>query len=256
MPGPFDASVVLVYVNMSEPGYAFLTPGATNARFTVTAREGGTGGNSVRLAIVVPAGASVAGPVVSVNGLDITVTTGTAAAGVSNTTANQAIAAINAHIAAKQLVVASLPTGSDGTGVIAAAAITALAGGAAAPAASYSPVARQQGIDLDDSMDTIDAVSKGDRFALQLAGRQSGSFELSALMSTEDTTQARLKRAYLNREDVLVRIYTPGSATASGTLGIEEATCQLTGFSRSYPDSDVATISVPVVLKENWRVIQ
>jgi hypothetical protein len=246
MPGPFDASVVLVYVNMSEPVAATHTPGTTNARYTLTAKDAGTAGNSITIQHDV---SSSGGPVVTVNGTAIKVTGG------ATMTANQVIAAINAHIAAKMLVTATLTTGSDGTGSVATLAATPLTGGAAAPAANYAPIARQQGIDLDDSMDTIDAPSKGDRFAVQLPGRQSGSFELSALMSTEDTTQARLKRAYQNREEILVRIITPASVTG-GTMGIEEATCQLTGFSRSYPDSDVATISAPVVLKENWRTIQ
>ena len=246
MPGPFDASVVLVYVNMSEAVAASLTPGTTNARYTVTAKEPGTAGNSITIQHdVTGAGA----PVITVTGTAIKVTGG------ATMTANAVIAALNAHIAAKQLVTATLTSGSDGTGSVATLAAAPLTGGAAAPAANYAPIARQQGIDLDDSMDTIDAPSKGDRFSVQLPGRQSGSFELSALMTTEDTTQARLKRAYQNREEVLVRIITPASVTG-GVMGIEEATCQLTGYSRSYPDSDVATISVPVVLKENWRVIQ
>lgn len=252
--GPFDGAQILVYVNMSEPASAALTVGATNAAYTVTAQDYGTPGNSISLTQVVPAGATVAGPTVSVSGNAITVTTGTAAAGVSNSTAAQVVAAINANPAAKLLVTATLPATSNGTGTVAAAALALLTGGAAAPAANYQPVARQQGLDLDDSMDTIDANSKGDRFAISFPGRQSGSFELSALMTYEDTTQARLKRAYQRREEVLVRIIQPTGVTG-GAAVVEEALCQLTGFSRSFPDSDVATISAPMAMKENWRTV-
>jgi hypothetical protein len=254
MAGPFDGANVLVYVNMAETVQATLTVGTTNSAFKVTAVELGTAGNSITLTVVVPSGAAVAGPTVSVSGTAITLTTGTAAAGVSNTTANQAISAINANAAAKLLVTASLPATSNGTGTVAAAASANLTGGAAAGAANFQPVSRQQGTDLDDSMDTIDANSKGDRFALTIAGRQSGSFELPCIRSYEDDTQERIRRGYARREEFLARIVEPASVTGT-TASIREALVQATGFSVSYPDSDVATVSIPFAMKENWRTV-
>ncbi len=255
MPGPYDGAQVLLYVNMSEAAQAALTVGLTNSAFTVTANDLGTVGNSNTIAVVVPAGANVAGPTVSVSGSAITVTTGTGAtAGTSNSTSAAVRDAINTNPAAKLNVTASLPTTSNGTGFVAAAASAPLTGGAAAGAANYQPIARQQGLDLEDTMDSIDANSKGDRFAISFPGRQSGSFELSALHTFEDGTQARLKRAYQRREEVLVRVIQPTSVTGSAAI-TEEALCQLTGYSRSFPDSDVATISAPLAMKENWRTV-
>jgi predicted secreted protein len=254
MAGVFDGAEVLVYVNMSEATAASTTRGTTNSALKVTADELGPSGNDITFAMVNPGNDGVLG--VTVVGEAITVSLATGATGTITSTANQVIAAINAHPAAKLLVTASLPATSDGTGVVTASAVAALTGGAVAGTADYQPVARQQGADLEDSMDEIDASSKGDRWAITLPGRQSGSFDLEALYTFEDSTQARLRRAYQNREEILVRIVIPADVTGGTQATIEEARCRLTGFSRSFPDSDVATISAPVALQENWRTVQ
>lgn len=256
MAGPYDGAEVLVWVNMSEAIQASVnSSGTTNSIFNVTANTAGTIGNSIRLTVATPAGA---GPIVvtvtySTTFIDIVVTPPTTA------TAAQVRDAINAAAAAKYYVTAGLPATSNGTGIVVATAVTPLAGGAAAGAANFVPVTRQQGVDWDDTMDTIDAVSKGDRFALQLAGRQSGSFELSGLHSYEDDTQERIRRAYQKRELVLFRRITPPTVyqTSAGVVAtlVQEASCRVTGFSISHPDSDVATFTAPVALQENWRNI-
>ena len=112
---------------------ATLTVGAGNAGFTVTADSQGAGGNSIRIARVAAAGAN-APTTVAVSGNDITVTLGTGAtAGTPNATASQVVGAINANPAAAALVTAALASGSDGTGLVAAGALTPLAGGSGAP---------------------------------------------------------------------------------------------------------------------------
>lgn len=100
-----------------------------NNDMVFTARSGGTGGNSIRVAIVV-AGAST--PLsVGVSGNDITINSATSAGSAATTTASQAIAAVNASAAASNLVKATLASGNDGSGVIAAQALTNLTGGSA-----------------------------------------------------------------------------------------------------------------------------
>lgn len=98
----------------------------TNNDVTLLARNPGTGGNSIRLRIVV-AGAST--PLsVEVAGSDITVNSATDGASAATSTAKQAIDALNAHSGAGALVWAQNAPSSDGTGVVAALAYTNLAG--------------------------------------------------------------------------------------------------------------------------------
>lgn len=86
----------------------------------------GTGGNSIRLRIVV-AGAST--PLsVSVSTNDITVNSATNAGSAATSTANDVINAINNNAAAHALVWAQLAPGNDGTGVVAALGYTNLSG--------------------------------------------------------------------------------------------------------------------------------
>ncbi len=253
MPGPFDGAEVLVYVNMAEPVSATLDIGTGSSGVHYEADEAGVVGNNIRIRHVAGSGNNVPTSV-AVSGNDITVTLGTGGTGSVNATAQNVVDAVNAHPRAKQLVTAS--NLGDGTGTATTnASLTALTGGAAAGTADFQPVARQQGIELEDSMDSIDANSKGDRFSLTLPGRQSGSFTLPGLISFEDGTQARLRRAYQNREEILVQIILPASVTGEAADSVEEARCRLTGYTRSYPDSDVATFSAPVALQENWRQV-
>lgn len=99
----------------------------TNNDIKITAKDRGTGGNSVRVAFVV-AGAST--PLsVSVSGNDITVNVATNGSSAATSTASQVVAALNAHAGASALIIAALAAGNDGTGVVAAQTITALSGG-------------------------------------------------------------------------------------------------------------------------------
>lgn len=110
---------------------ASTTRGTTNAALTITANTAGTDGNSIRYAHVVPSTANAALSV-AVSGNDITVNVATGAtAGTATSTASEVVAEVNGLVAAAALVTASLPTGSDGTGVVSASAMAALTGGAA-----------------------------------------------------------------------------------------------------------------------------
>lgn len=114
--------------------HATLAIGSGDSRFSVTSKTAGVGGNSTSIALVVPATTNAALSV-AVSGSAITVNLATGAtASVSTSTANQVIAAINAHAGASLLVRAGLSGGSKGTGVVAAQASTPLAGGTAGTA--------------------------------------------------------------------------------------------------------------------------
>ncbi len=112
----------------------FTNPNA-NIRFRAVAS--GVGGNAIRVAFVVPAGAGAALGVV-VAGNDITINLATAAAGVASSTADQVIAAIIASGPASALVIAERGANADGTGICTPGfALLNLAGGAAAIAGTF-----------------------------------------------------------------------------------------------------------------------
>ncbi len=98
---------------------------AVDEQVIYTARFGGTGGNSLRVAHV-NAGANQTLSV-AVSGNDITVNLGTDAGGVVTSTAAQVAAAVNATVAANMLLIATL--GGTGASLAVADAMTALAGG-------------------------------------------------------------------------------------------------------------------------------
>lgn len=107
-----------------------IDPNATaDNEVTYTAVTAGAGGNAIRVAYTDPAAASAA-LAVSVAGNDITVALATDAAGAITSTALQVRDAVNAHAGASGLVTASLPGTTTGAGVVAAVALTNLAGGA------------------------------------------------------------------------------------------------------------------------------
>lgn len=101
---------------------ARLTVGTGNSAFSVAAKTPGVTGNSVNIVVSTPAGATTS---VSVATNTITV------APASGATANDVVDAINANAQAKALVRAGRPATSDGTGTVAAATSTPLAGGTA-----------------------------------------------------------------------------------------------------------------------------
>lgn len=110
---------------------AALTVGAGNAAVSYAAKQKGTGGNGIRIAYVNPGVANTPLSVaVAPNTRDITVTLANGAtAGTITSTAAQVRDAVNASLAASALVAAALPATSDGTGLAAAFAMTALSGG-------------------------------------------------------------------------------------------------------------------------------
>ena len=112
----------------SMHGYVTIGTGASKISFT--ARTSGVGGNSITVTMTAAVGAA-APTTVAVSGNAITVTLGTASAGVSNATVDEVVAVVNRSTAAKALVKAGRGIGSDGSGVVAAAASTPLAGGTA-----------------------------------------------------------------------------------------------------------------------------
>lgn len=96
-----------------------------NNDLTFLARTPGTGGNSIRVRIVV-AGAST--PLsVSVSGSDITINSATDGSSAATSTAAQVIDAVNRSAAASTLVWAQNAPQSDGSGVVAALGFTNLA---------------------------------------------------------------------------------------------------------------------------------
>ena len=116
-----DAAAVSAAVVVLETiGRATLTVGAGDAAFTVTAQEHGAAGDGISIEVA----AAAAQLAVAVVGQAITVTPGGA------TTAAEVVDAIAADAAASALVAASLPSTSDGTGVVMAAVSAPLAGGA------------------------------------------------------------------------------------------------------------------------------
>lgn len=108
---------------------AFLTTAFAGANndLTFRAKKFGVAGNSIRVAFVVPASVQPLNVVVAGN--DITINVGTSAASTPNSTAEQVRNQVNGHPTAALLVSAEFATGNDGTGVVAAMALTNLANG-------------------------------------------------------------------------------------------------------------------------------
>lgn len=106
---------------------ASVTLGTSNSQVKFTARNAGTGGNSITVAVVVSGNSTPLS--VSVTNKAITINAATNGSGTAISTAAQIIDAVNAKSQASQLVLASKGAG-DGTGVIAAASSTALTSGA------------------------------------------------------------------------------------------------------------------------------
>jgi|GEM_PF-589570 len=99
-----------------------------NSKVTVTAKEAGTIGNSIKVQFLDPSD-NDKDLAVSISGDTIVVSLKTGSAGAIESTAKNVADAINAHLIAKQLVTATYS--GDGTTVVEAHVGTALAGGAA-----------------------------------------------------------------------------------------------------------------------------
>ncbi len=116
-----------------------------NADIVITAVEAGTAGNGIKVQLKNPAGNNQALTVDLVDNA-IVVSLATGVAGAITSTAAEVIAAINASLEARVLVVAANATGSDGTGVVNAIAATALIDGSAGSAG----VTEAEGLLLSD----------------------------------------------------------------------------------------------------------
>ena len=101
---------------------------ANNNRILWTAKTKGVIGNGIKIQLLDPSANSQALSV-SVSADTIVVSLATSGAGAITSTANEVIAAVNAHLVAKELVLAAGVTGSTGAAAVVAAAATALSGG-------------------------------------------------------------------------------------------------------------------------------
>lgn len=115
-------------------------PGNTGIKWT--AADEGTGGNSVRVAIVNPGGTNP-DITISVAGNDVTINAATSAGAITSTAA-QIIAAVNAHNDAMDKVSAANDGASTGAGVVTAFALTLLAG--ATDVVTYATIAEVRNI--------------------------------------------------------------------------------------------------------------
>lgn len=107
--------------------YTSALAGANND-FTLVAKNAGTVGNHVEVALIDPAGNNQALAVTVVDGV-VTCALATGAGGAITTTATELVAAINASAAANKLVTATVKTGDTGAGVVVALAAANLTGG-------------------------------------------------------------------------------------------------------------------------------
>jgi len=112
--------------------FASLVTGTANSALLWTAIHPGAQGNNLQIKLTDPGSGPLPLAITvtkTVNGYDIDVSLETDAVPAVISTANQVLAAINAHLEALQLVVVSLAPASDGTGVVAVLALTPLANG-------------------------------------------------------------------------------------------------------------------------------
>lgn len=133
-PGDMPPSVRSSLGDLSVPVTAIaaaltVDPAGANNGIVYTANAAGSPGNDITIQHIDPA--DVDQPlIVSVRGKAIRVRLATNAGGAITSTAAQVIAAVNAHWMAGHLVTAADVVGSSGAGLVAAQAVTHLAGGA------------------------------------------------------------------------------------------------------------------------------
>lgn len=138
VPEVADLNAVITRVNAVA---AAITPVAASAVTGIvgdnnsilwTAAHAGIEGNDITVAIAIPAGAGAALGV-TVDGNAVTVHSGTAGAGVGNSTAADVIAAVAGVAAAAALVTTDNNSTSDGSGVVVGERVTSLTGGQGFP---------------------------------------------------------------------------------------------------------------------------
>lgn len=121
--------------NFTSPGIgnrAQRALGTGNSAYVVFSRKPGTLGNATTFRIVV-AGANTAASVATTGSFEagnatVTFNSATNGSSVATSTVKDMARLVNTDSAARPLVFVTIPEGSDGTGVVAAVAATALAG--------------------------------------------------------------------------------------------------------------------------------
>lgn len=144
------------------PVKASLTTACAGAQndLVFTAKTGGPGGNNIRVAYIV-AGASTPLTIV-VEGYDITVNVATDGASAAASTSAQIKAALEASTDATALITVAHAAANDGTGIVAAFAMTALAAGSFAntqPALTNGDATNGHYITGNDGQVIIEVVS-------------------------------------------------------------------------------------------------
>jgi len=152
-PGDMPPSVRSSLGDLSVPVTAIaaaltVDPAGANNGIVYTANAAGSPGNDITIQHIDPA--DVDQPlIVSVRGKAIRVRLATNAGGAITSTAEQVIAAVNAHWMAGHLVTAADVVGSSGKGLVAAQAVTHLAGGADMDATHATLTVAPAGADND-----------------------------------------------------------------------------------------------------------
>jgi TP901-1 family phage major tail protein len=115
--------------------------------------------------------------------------------------------------------------------------------------AVYTALARQRSMTLTGENSEIDASSKDDGADAEfLTGRRSNSIDAEALVTVGDPALQALIDAQAARSDIIVR-------QRLNDVDIEQATCVVTRLVRSYPDEDVASLTLSLRVRGGWSPV-
>ncbi len=153
---------VLVPITDLTPPKASLTTALTGANndLVYTAKQGGPGGNSIRVEYVVAGNNTPL--TIAVRGYDITVNVATSGAGAATSTSAQVKSALESNADSLRLVTIAHAASNDGTGVVTALTLTALAGGSLAiaqPALTDGDTTNGHYITGNDELVVVEVVS-------------------------------------------------------------------------------------------------
>lgn len=227
--------------------------GAAGVRYV----EDTIGAPTPRIAHVAGAGNNVPTSVAVVDN-DITVTLGTGAAGGISATAAEVRDRVNQHVAASALLTASLL--GDGTGIAVAAAMAALAGGAAPV---YTEIYGERDNSRSDEREGIDASHKGSKHNITIPGRRSGSISLTLVANridvsaAEEATQRELIDIYEEGTAVEFEQYKsfPGAAADGSQDQIKRAEGVILSFSEDASDNEVVTYDCEITLNTPLKLV-
>lgn len=113
---------------------------------------------------------------------------------------------------------------------------------------TYTLVGEQRDVTTDMATAEIDASHKGNVDQVVLAGRNSATMSLSALVVPEDAGQTALRNAQENRQLVKVLMQRAGQP-------VRVADFLITGVSEAGPDMDVAVLDVTMTRSGSWGSI-